>query len=160
MHELINQHVPSKTISGKPRVPWLTSKLQRLCRKKERYYYKAKKLGGQAKWDKYKQIKREVNKELRNAQRSYIASLTEAGNKQFWKYIKTRRKDNVGIHSLKVDNQPITDDQGKAEVLAKQFHSVFTKDNGQVPTHSPSNFPEMPEIDIMQLKALQSCWII
>ena len=54
----------------------------------------------------------------------------------------------MGIHSLKVDNQPITDDQGKAEVLGKQFHSVFTKDDGQVPTHSSSNFPAMPEIDI------------
>ena len=54
----------------------------------------------------------------------------------------------MGIHSLKVDNQPITDDQGKEEVLGKQFHRVFTKDDGQVPTHSSSNFQAMPEIDI------------
>ena len=148
MHELINIHVPIKSVSGKPRVPWLTSKLQRLCRKKERYYGKAKKFGGQAKWDKYKQIKNEVNKELRKAQRSYIADLSEAGNKQFWKYIKTKRKDNVGIQSLKVDNQTITDDQGKADILANQFHSVFTKDDCQVPNLPPSNFPDMPEIDI------------
>ena len=148
MHNLIDQHVPSKQTSGKPRVPWLTSKLQRLCRKKERCYTKAKKLGKQAGWEKYKEVKRAVSKELRKAHRAYIADLSEAGNKQFWKYIKTRRKDNVGIRSLRTGSQTVTDDQGKAEVLAAQFQGVFSKDSSQAAELPFNDFPEMPEIDI------------
>jgi hypothetical protein len=133
MCNLIEENVPTKMVSGSPRVPWLTARLLKLCRKKERYYVKAKKLGGASRWDKYKQIKTEVNKELRKAKRAHTADIAEAGNKEFWKYIKTRRKDQVGIQSLKVNNQTVTDDQGKAEALANQFQSVFTREDNHIP---------------------------
>ena len=147
MCDLIGENVPTKMVSGSPRVPWLTSRLVKLCRKKEKSYKKAKQLGGAERCDKYNKIKKEVNRELRKAKRSHIADISEAGNKEFWKYIKTRRKDNVGVQSLKTNNQTVTDDQGKAEVLANQFQSVFTREDNNVPDMTQSPFPDMPDVD-------------
>jgi hypothetical protein len=55
MCNLIEENVPTKMVSGSPRVPWLTltARLLKLCPKKERYYVKANKLGGASRWDKY-----------------------------------------------------------------------------------------------------------
>ena len=146
MSKLINDNVPTKMVSGQSRVPWLTSNLQRLCRKKEKTYSKAKRLGGESRWAKYRRTKTNVNKQLRKARRSYISNISDAGNKEFWKFIKTRRKDNVGVQSLKVNNRTVTDDQGKADVLANQFQSVFSREDNQVPDMPDSPHPDMPEI--------------
>ena len=46
-------------------------------------------------------------------------------NKNFWKYIKSRKKDSMGISPLQnLPGMYIID--GKAEILNKQYDSVFT----------------------------------
>ena len=69
-----------------------------------------------------------------------------------WPCIKSRRRDNVGIPLLrrpKGNGILFEEAHEKAEILAKQYNSVFTKDNLRVPT--PENLyclPRMPEITI------------
>ena len=55
------------------------------------------------------------------------------GQKRFWSYIKSIKKDYAGIGSLKHDGKFITDTIGKVEILNNQFQSVFTKDLDIVP---------------------------
>ena len=145
--DLISKNVPTKMVSSSPQVPWLTSRLLKLCRKKEKSYSKAKKFGGADRWSKYKKIKAEVNTELRKAKRLHIADIAEAGNKEFWKYIKTRHKDNVGVQTLKFNNQTVTDDKEKANALANHFQSVFTRKDDNIPTMQQTSFPTKPDIE-------------
>ena len=49
--------------------------------------------------------------------------------KKFWTYIKSKRKDNVGISSLNSGNTEITDNKAKAEILSNQFKAVFTDED-------------------------------
>ena len=54
-----------------------------------------------------------------------------------------------GITSLQSDGNPVTDSLGKAELLNKQFKSVFTiEPAGDLPNKGPSPYPTMPDITI------------
>ena len=94
-------------------------------------------------------IRKQVNNRTRTAHRHYINELTNTGNtKTFWRYVRSRRKDDTGVQPLKVNNQLLTDDQDKAQALSNQFESVFTRENKDVPNPSMTGnpFPEMPPI--------------
>ena len=71
-------------------------------------------------------------------------------NKKAWSYIKSRRRDNVGIPPLRNVNGRLCEEaHEKAEIMAKQYNSVFTKDNPHVPTPEILYcLPRMPEITI------------
>ena len=142
--------MPTKTIRGRSNAPWFTQEHKRLCRKKERCFIQAKKKGGEH-WNKYHQIKREVERKLRKAERNHVADIADSDDpKLIWKYVKTKRKDNVGISTLKVDGCTISDDQSKARTLAKQFNSVFNIDSGVLPAILPSPYPTMPDVVVDQ----------
>ena len=51
--------------------------------------------------------------------------------KPFWKYIKSRKQDNIGVAPLKTNGQLVNDSKGKAEILMRQFKSVFTREQNR-----------------------------
>ena len=51
-----------------------------------------------------------------------------AETQPFWKYIKSRKNDNIGVSPLKSNGKLISDSKAKAEILIQQFKSVFTID--------------------------------
>ena len=54
---------------------------------------------------------------------------SQKGSKRLWSYIKSRKKDNVGIGSLHCDGVVYTDNLDKANVLNRHFSSVFTTED-------------------------------
>ncbi|XP_072015652.1 uncharacterized protein [Amphiura filiformis] len=147
--EDLTKHVPNKQVKGHQRPPWFTQNHKRLCRKKGRYYLKAVEHNDQKHWDKFKTIRKEVDKELRKASREYVADLSAAEDtKKFWNYIRSRRKDNVGIQTLKIGNETFVDDQSKADKLADQFQSVFSIEDPNLPSLPTSPYPDIPDIEI------------
>jgi hypothetical protein len=60
--------------------------------------------------------------------------LDKNNSKPFWKYVKLRKQDNIGVAPLKYKGQQINDSKHKAKLLLDQFASVFTK--GRTPTMS------------------------
>ena len=44
-------------------------------------------------------------------------SMKEGNNKSFWKYIKSRRKDNIGVAGIKVNGVLHQDSETKANLL-------------------------------------------
>ena len=63
----------------------------------------------------------------------YINSTINEGlqsnnSKAFWKYIKSKKQDNIGVSPLKQGVQLVTNRKEKAEILIRQFQSVFTED--------------------------------
>ena len=152
LNNIVTNSVPQKLIKGRTRPPWFSAKLKRLCSKKEKSYIRAKKSGTKSDWDKFTSVRKQVDRAIRNAHRQHVSSILEDGQpKEFWRYIKSRRTDNTGIQTLKVNDVLVTDDQEKAETLAAHFQNVFTRedeDPSSLPKLPTSPFPEMSPITI------------
>ena len=112
--------------------PWIRGKSKRVLRRKARLYKRAKKTKN---WTRCRKCQRDSKRELRKA---YINNTINDGLKQnnskpFWKYVKSKKEDNIGVSplkSLKSGNHLVKDGKGKAEKLIDQFQSVFMKDDG------------------------------
>ncbi|KAI8486064.1 hypothetical protein Bbelb_361640 [Branchiostoma belcheri] len=131
----------------------LTESLRRHCRKKQRLYNKAKKRGQEEDWNKYKRVKRGVQKSIRQAHSKYVADILGEAivdkPKTFWSYIKGLRKDIVGVAPLKVGNTIISDSGKKAEALSSQLKSVFTEeDTTDIPSLDQPCTPPMEHIEV------------
>ena len=48
-------------------------------------------------------------------------------SKQFWKYVKSRKQDNIGVAPLKEKGKLVSQSKEKAQILLRQFSSVFTR---------------------------------
>ncbi len=125
----LDKHVPSKTNRNKNSLPWINSSVKRLLRRKARIYKQAKKTGN---WRNYRFIQKECKREIRRLEWTYInetitAGLNENNTKPFWKYIKSKKQENIGVSPLKEKGSLCSDSVGKANILIKQFSSVFTR---------------------------------
>jgi hypothetical protein len=58
--------------------------------------------------------------------------MVKTNSKPFWKYVKSRKYDHIGVAPLKYKGQLINDSKHKAKLLLDQCASVFTK--GKAPT--------------------------
>ena len=119
--------------NSRHKIPWLTNKLRHMCRKKLRLYNHARKLRKEHHWSTYKSHKKSTTKALNKAQIDYINSILQAGldegnSKPFWCYIFSQRNDLGSVAALKEDGKLHTGRQKKAEILNKQFTSVFSVD--------------------------------
>ena len=56
-------------------------------------------------------------------------SFEHGNNKPFWKYIKPRRNDNIGVAAIKNNCILYHDSKTKAELLNHPSKSVFTMDD-------------------------------
>ena len=100
--------------------------LERLIRKKDRRFKKAKKSGMDEDRARYLNIEQMVKREIRDAKRVYVNVILHNGiesgnNKPFWKYMKSPKQETFGISALKCKDNVITDSLSKAEIINSQF---------------------------------------
>ena len=151
----MSHNIPTKWSSNRSHLTWLTSKLKKCIKKKSKLMQLAKKTGIPSDWTKYKQHKSITQKQVRQAQWNYVnailnESLEHGNNKPFWKYIKARRNDNIGVAAIKNNGILYHDSKTKAELLNHQFKSVFTMDDDtdHLPTMSHPKYPNIENITI------------
>ena len=109
-------------------LPWMNKHLVKLIKKKCTLFKKAKMSGD---WTDYRNHQKTCRKEMRKTESDYVnktinEGLAENNPKPFWKYIKSRKSDNIGVAPLKVKGKLESDPKKKAETLLSQFRSVFT----------------------------------
>jgi len=91
--------------------------------------------------------KNTIRTEHQNYNNNLVGTNIEENSKRFWRYIKSLRKENVSIPTLKTPpHPPATSDKSKAETLQRQFISVFTKSDTNI-DKLPQLFPHMPKIN-------------
>jgi len=132
----INCHIPHKTARPKDSSPWITKEIKQMIRRRDRLYKRKKKSNDPSHIKKFKEMKQQVQKKLRHAYWSYIENIitpqpTESNTnrnsmKRFWTYIKHKRKDNSAIPGLRDKGLLHTDAKQKADILNRQFQSVFS----------------------------------
>ena len=147
--DLEERCVPSKMSSTKYHQPWANRKIKRLSRKKKRWFRRHKITRNPRDKEIFDVIKRETRLACKQAYNSYLNDMftDEGGQKRFWSFIKSKKTENSGIAPL-ADSRGITisTSEGKAEILNKQFTSVFgVKDSLAVPEIHWS-FPTMQKI--------------
>jgi hypothetical protein len=54
--------------------------------------------------------------------------MEQNNTKPFWKYVKSRKQDNIGVAPLKERGHLINNSKEKAQIIIKQFSSVFTRE--------------------------------
>ena len=125
-----DKYIPSKLIRSNTSLPWINHKIRNMFKKKARLYKQAKKTKV---WKNYRHFQKECKRKVRKAEWAYtnntiMEGLENNNPKPFWKYIKSRKQDNIGVAPLKTNEQLVNDSKGKAEILIRQFKSVFTRE--------------------------------
>jgi hypothetical protein len=108
--------------------------------------------------NKYKHFKSQFQKLERQSYHSYVNNIIEVEDtkqdkqqkqKKFWSFIKSLRKDNSGISPLKDKGRLFNTARDKANILNKQYMSVFTHESdSNIPTPAGMPFPDMDIIKI------------
>ena len=156
--------VPKKMLRGKHDMPWITSDIRRLIKRRDRLNKKASRMKKEHNpvpllvEDEMLELKHRIQSEARVAYWNHLEYIFTSdddsnqyeGMRQFWRFVKNNRTDRSGIPVLKTDNQNATSPKDKAEALNNQFKSVFTNETDPpadlLPDVSP--FDAMPEIHI------------
>ena len=118
----MSHDIPTKWSSTRSHLPWLSSKFKKCIKKKHKLMQLAKKTGIPSHWTKYKQHKSITQKQVRQAHWNYVNGilnkyLEHGNNKPFWKHIKARRSDNIGVAAIKNNGILHHDRKTKAELL-------------------------------------------
>ena len=130
---ICNAGLPTKSTSTQSKQPWVTNNVKRLSGKKQRVYNRARTSDSPLDWSKYHDLKRQCQREYRQAFNNYISSLIDPNSNKVTKrlrsFIKSRKQDNTGIGPLIHQGTMFTDSKDKANVLVDYFSSVFTCNN-------------------------------
>ena len=116
----------------------------------------------EADWKNFRDIRRSIKCEMKSAHNEYVMSFLSleeydegspsinSAGKKFWSYIRSRKRDNVGIPaSLIEEGREFTEAKGKAQVLNRQYDSVFTnEDMEQTPTLSAHQMPLIDDLHV------------
>ena len=144
--------VPSRQSSQRITQPWANREVRRLSRSKRKWHKIAQQTGSTSAWDHYTHLKHTAQQKCREAYNSHINNMLSddtGGKKKFWTYIKSRKTDRCGVAPLKKDGITYSDSITKADLLNKQFASVFSHEApGDLPDLGHSDTPDVPRITV------------
>ena len=99
-------------------------------------------------------IRKETQTKLRKAHQEYVNKLISDDNcntKDMWRYLKGLRKDSCGVSTLVANGTSAHTPHDKAQMLNKQFSSVFTKEDLRTSPIIPKrNIPKMPPVKVTE----------
>ena len=119
--KIMNDHVPTKLTSSRFNQPWVNTDVKRICRKKKKYFWKARQTGCPLARERFLSVKQEAKKVCKEAFKQYIHNLVDPdvndNPKKFWTYINSKKCDNSGVAPLKnADGITYTDSNKKANI--------------------------------------------
>ena len=119
-------------------------------KRKQRAYKNAKLSNQESDWNYYKKLKTQL--QCRRAYHEYVEDMGrnfDDNPRTFWRFVQGKRCENNGVAPLKDNGIICSDSKLKAEILNKQFTSIFTKeDTSYLPDLGPSPYPKLPDIII------------
>ncbi len=134
--------MPTKTNSGRWDVPWMAQHIKHKIHQKHRMYNNVRRTSKESDWRKFRNMRKHIKDLLKKSHTEYVMGLldiklpSEDGQwalfslgKRFWAYVRSQRRDQVGITRLKEGDMEITNPKECAWVLGQQYDSVFTDEN-------------------------------
>ena len=150
----LDSNVPHKTTRSRVTNPWMNTKTRRLTRQKNRAFIKAKSSKNTRDTRRYKKLKTACQRSIREAHDTYVHDVigqsAQENPKKFWSYIKGKKQESSGVSPLRnVDGVIHSEANVKANILNRQFVSVFTKeDTANIPDKGPSPYASMEGITV------------
>ena len=145
----LDSNVPHKTTRSRVTNPWMNTKTRRLTRQMNRAFIKAKSSKNTRDTRRYKKLKTACQRSIREAHDTYvhvvIGQSAQENPKKFWSYIKRKKQESSWVSPLRnVDGVIHSEANVKANILNRQFVSVFTKeDTANIPNKDPSPYASM-----------------
>jgi len=139
--DILSKHVPSKMTSTRHNQFWFNTQTKRILRRKARAYKKARRFNKERDWERFRRLRREAQKVCRQAYNQHVANLVgsdPSSNKRLGALVKSLRCDQLGVSPLKDGDSLHSDPKMKADILNRQFASVFTTE-GNTPLPTMSN---------------------
>ena len=129
----VDRDIPSKMVGDRSKLPWLSARLRRLIRRKNRIHTKYKKTGNHRLYTLWRRLRRIVTRSLRserNQNLNQVIGDIQTNLKPFWNYIRSQRKDNQVMPPLKTSAGTTVDsDYEKAEALNAQFQNNWSHED-------------------------------
>ena len=147
---IVSDNVPSKFSTRRLEQCWSTTLTKRMCRQKARAIRKARQTKKSRDWERYLILKRTTQKTCWEAHNNYLIKTLPSdpnGNKRLGALIKSKQHDHLGVALLKEGNIIYCGPIQKANILNRQFISVFTDDTKtSIPDPGSSQYPSMKDI--------------
>ena len=132
----MDKFIPVKTISSaKHSLPWITHQIKSEIKKRNRLFKVAAKSSSIEDRQRYLKQKHFTQNLIRKSYWRHIESSISPTNKEeepknsihksFWTHIKAHKRDRSGTAPLKENGTLISDAKGKANILNRQYQSVF-----------------------------------
>jgi hypothetical protein len=149
----MGKHVPSKLTSSRPTYPWITTAVRRGINRKNKAGRKAHKTKKPKDRERYRKLKAQAQRTSREAYNNYVHDIISPEQtenpKQFWSFIKSKKKDNSGIAPLRGNDGLIySDSNNKTDILNTQFKSAYTQEESSLADLGQSSTTSMPDISI------------
>ena len=148
---LMKKYIPTKLLSGKKiNKPWINKKIKSLMRCRDKLFRRMRKTKKEKDVRRFKDCKKAVQKQERQSYWNYINNIIEVVDpdsgqhpkqKRFWSYIKSLRKDTTGVAPLKDNGRLFNAPRDKAEILSRQYQSVYTQQDQDSPVPEPEGVP-------------------
>ena len=133
MTGLIERHIPKKKFLSKKTPPWMNRETRNQIKLKHKAWNRYHKTRTKENWDSYTIVRNETDRVIKSAKSNFENKLSNEikGNpKAFWSYVKNKAATKSGIGDLvDNDNNVVTNEDDKANVLNKYFGSVFTEED-------------------------------
>ena len=147
--DLAKDNIPNRNITIHPSdPPWITSELKRYIRKRKRSYHRAKRTGNETDWSKFKKLRNQTVKMTRKCKQFYNDKIADKlrseslSSKDWWSTLKQIIAPNsrISVPPLEVNNNIITDEHDKANVLNNFFQSqtLLDEQNAVLPDLTPA----------------------
>ena len=135
---IMNKYIPRKQVTKQKNAPWFRHPHKNMTNKKKTLWKKFKNNKCEVNKRSYDDACKELKSTLRKAKCDYEKSKFQAGKpsrKYFYSYVDRNTKERKEIPTLiSSSGEEISTDQEKAEAFIDQYNSVFTIDNGVLPT--------------------------
>ena len=105
----MDDHKPTKIIKKRDQTPWINSTVRSGLRRKQRAYNWARDSNKDSDWEKFRSVRKEVQKDTKRAYWSYVRNTCLESPKQFWGFIKRLKNDTCGIQSLRENGKLSSD---------------------------------------------------
>ena len=155
LDQIIDECVPSKFSSTRFNQPWFNTSTKRILRRKSRAFRKARRTNKDRDWNRFRRLKKEAQLTCRKAYNKFTYDILHSDpgckrNKKLGALIKSKRCDNTGVAPLKEGGFLHSDPIAKANILNRQFTSVFSTDDG-------SPLPDLPDVQHHPMDDITVC---
>ena len=166
----VKKHIPTRSISCRKRLPWISNSVMNLMRQRDRAYKAAKRRDSPGLWDRYRSLRNKVVGALREAKRDFLCSLSGKvrDSTQLWAAYRSISSSSSRVPTTLADgNTYATSTLAHANLLNNRFSSFFTPaSSAQAPCFCPApGIPSLSRIEcgsevmavLASLRAKKAC---